>query len=60
MHLAYLNQDKGIGPNKAKGARAHIESLVHAFERSGIRRLARGSSQRAGAATRVSSRSPIG
>lgn len=37
MHVAFLNQDKGIGPKKAKGARAHIESMINAFARLGAR-----------------------
>lgn len=37
MHLAYVNQDKGIRPSKRKGARVHVESMVDAFRGLGAR-----------------------
>ena len=37
MHLAYVNQDKGIRPAKRKGARVHVESMVDAFRALGAR-----------------------
>ncbi len=37
MHIAYVNQDKGIRPSKRKGARVHVESMVEAFESLGVR-----------------------
>lgn len=37
MHLAYVNQDKGIRPSKRKGARVHVESMVDAFRGLGVR-----------------------
>ncbi len=37
MHVAYVNQDKGVRPSKRKGARVHVESMVEAFESLGVR-----------------------
>ena len=35
MRVAYLNQDRGIGPGRKKGASVHVESMQAAFRALG-------------------------
>lgn len=35
MRVAYVNQDRGIGPGRHKGARVHVECMIEAFRAEG-------------------------